>query len=218
MGTQQRKQREREQRKRQIIKAAEKVFFNKGFTQSTIAEIAEAAELSKGTLYLYFRNKNELCLAIILKAFQLISKLLSDLLVSRLSGLEMVERLPQLFINFSQQYPDYYRSLHSYHIHHREVAPGSHVLQQCQEENRKINQTVIDMVEKGRADGSIRPDCDPVKISYAIWNEQTGFLPHLLLSEPSTLNGLPVAPERIVEYIFELIGTALAVDHNKEKQ
>lgn len=217
MGTQQRKQREREQRKQQIITAAEQVFFSKGFTQSTIAEIADTAELSKGTLYLYFKNKTELCLAIILKAFQLISQLLSGLLSSRHTGLEMLEKLPQLFISFSQQYPDYYRSLHSYQMHLREVDPDSPILQECLQENRRINQIVIDIVEKGRADGSIRSDCDPVKISYAIWNEQTGFLPYLMTSESSTRNGLPVAPEKIVKYIFELIGTALAVDHNKEK-
>jgi AcrR family transcriptional regulator len=60
MGIQERKRREREQRRRQIMHAAHHVFSSKGFTKTTMEDIAREAELSPGTLYLYFRNKDEL--------------------------------------------------------------------------------------------------------------------------------------------------------------
>ncbi len=60
MGIQERKRREREYRRRQITDAARKVFSNKGFTKTTMEDIAREAELSPGTLYLYFKNKDEL--------------------------------------------------------------------------------------------------------------------------------------------------------------
>jgi len=60
MGIQERKRREREQRRRQIMLAAQHVFSIKGFTKTTMEDIAREAELSPGTLYLYFRNKDEL--------------------------------------------------------------------------------------------------------------------------------------------------------------
>jgi AcrR family transcriptional regulator len=60
MGIYERKQREKEQRKTEIINAARKVFSNKGFNTATMEEIASEAELSPGTLYLYFKNKEEL--------------------------------------------------------------------------------------------------------------------------------------------------------------
>jgi AcrR family transcriptional regulator len=60
MGIQERKQRERERRRRQIMNAARKVFSSKGFTKTTMEDIAREAELSPGTLYLYFKNKDEL--------------------------------------------------------------------------------------------------------------------------------------------------------------
>lgn len=56
MGTTERKKREKERRRNTIIDAAEKVIFSKGLDQSTMTEIAQEAELSKGTLYLYFKN------------------------------------------------------------------------------------------------------------------------------------------------------------------
>lgn len=60
MGIQDRKKREREQRRRQIMRAAHNVFSIKGFTKTTMEDIAREAELSPGTLYLYFKNKDEL--------------------------------------------------------------------------------------------------------------------------------------------------------------
>jgi AcrR family transcriptional regulator len=60
MGIQERKRREREQRRRQIMNAARKVFSVKGFMKTTMEDIAREAELSPGTLYLYFKNKDEL--------------------------------------------------------------------------------------------------------------------------------------------------------------
>ncbi|MBF0112149.1 MAG: TetR/AcrR family transcriptional regulator [Desulfamplus sp.] len=60
MGIHERKQREKEQRRKQIMEAARKVFSAKGFSRATMEEIAGQAELSPGTIYLYFKNKEEL--------------------------------------------------------------------------------------------------------------------------------------------------------------
>ncbi|MFO7497199.1 MAG: TetR/AcrR family transcriptional regulator [Desulfobacterales bacterium] len=60
MGIQERKERERERRRQQIIVAAKRVFSDKGFSRATMEDIAKEAELSPGTLYLYFKNKDEL--------------------------------------------------------------------------------------------------------------------------------------------------------------
>src|SRR5438067_289448 len=46
-----------------ILEAARKVFAKKGFEQSTVDDIADAAGVAKGTLYLYFRSKREIYLA-----------------------------------------------------------------------------------------------------------------------------------------------------------
>lgn len=67
MGIQERKEREKESRKEEIINAAQKIFFEKGLPAATMDEIAEAAELSKGTLYLYYKSKEDLYLAVTMR-------------------------------------------------------------------------------------------------------------------------------------------------------
>ncbi|MCJ7773184.1 MAG: TetR/AcrR family transcriptional regulator [Desulfobacterales bacterium] len=60
MGIKERKEREKERRRQQILVSAKRVFSEKGFNKTTMEDIATDAELSPGTLYLYFKNKEEL--------------------------------------------------------------------------------------------------------------------------------------------------------------
>lgn len=70
MGIQERKEREKERRRQQIIVAAKRVFSEKGFSKATMEDIAKEAELSPGTLYLYFKNKEELYASLSLRILQ----------------------------------------------------------------------------------------------------------------------------------------------------
>jgi len=70
MGIQERKGREKARRRQQIIVAAKRVFSAKGFNKATMEDIANEAELSPGTIYLYFKNKDELYASLSLRILQ----------------------------------------------------------------------------------------------------------------------------------------------------
>src|ERR1051326_2399426 len=55
-----RRERDRLQRRKDILHAAERVFGEKGFHTASIEEIAKAAEYATGTIYLYFKDKDTL--------------------------------------------------------------------------------------------------------------------------------------------------------------
>ena len=82
MGTKERRLREKNKRIKAIQDAAKVVFFEKSFQNATIEEIARLAEVSKGTIYLYFKNKDDLYTSLIL---------------------EGIERLRKRLINFERQ-------------------------------------------------------------------------------------------------------------------
>lgn len=75
--THQRRQREREERQRQILAAASRVFARDGYLRANVEEIAREAELSKGTLYLYFPSKRDLLLALLEESNEELNRLLS---------------------------------------------------------------------------------------------------------------------------------------------
>lgn len=79
MGIQERKEREKERRRQQIMVAAKRVFTQKGFSKTTMEDIATKAELSPGTLYLYFKNKDDLYASLSLRVLQYLNIRLSQL-------------------------------------------------------------------------------------------------------------------------------------------
>lgn len=70
MGIEDRKMRERRQREQLILAAAKKVIAANGFSKTTMCLIAREAEISAGTIYLYFKNKEELFISLALHPLQ----------------------------------------------------------------------------------------------------------------------------------------------------
>jgi len=73
MGIKERKERERGRRRQQIMIAAKRVFSEKSFNKATMEDIAKEAELSPGTIYLYFKNKDELFASLSLRILHYMS-------------------------------------------------------------------------------------------------------------------------------------------------
>lgn len=94
MGIQERKEREKERRRQQIIVAAKRVFSEKGFNKATMEDIAKEAELSPGTLYLYFKNKEELYASLSLRILQYLDIRVAH--VNEETGLDPVAKLDAL--------------------------------------------------------------------------------------------------------------------------
>jgi AcrR family transcriptional regulator len=88
-----RRERERRQHRREILDAARKLFAQKGFGQTTVAEIAEAAEFSVGTLYNFFDDKEDLYRSIVLEIAGEIHQAVTTALTSRGTEVEKIERL-----------------------------------------------------------------------------------------------------------------------------
>ena len=94
MGIEERKEREKEQRRQQIMDAAKKVFASNGFGGATIDSIAEEAELSPATIYLYFKNKDELFASLNLRMLESLRTRVENL--NNQEGLSSEEKISEL--------------------------------------------------------------------------------------------------------------------------
>jgi AcrR family transcriptional regulator len=93
MSIQERKEREKERRRQQIIVAAKRVFSQKGLSKTTIEDIAKESELSPGTLYLYFKNKEELYASLSLRILQFLSIRVAQVIQDHEGPSEKLDRL-----------------------------------------------------------------------------------------------------------------------------
>jgi AcrR family transcriptional regulator len=79
-----------DERKDQIMNAAEEVFSRKGFSDARMDDIAEETGLSKGTLYLYYKSKDALIIAILDRIFQHEFKAFDNLDLASMSATEAI--------------------------------------------------------------------------------------------------------------------------------
>ena len=79
-----------QERKDQIMNAAEEVFSKKGFSDARMDDIAGETGLSKGTLYLYYKSKDDLIIAILDRIFQREFKAFENIDLSKISASEAI--------------------------------------------------------------------------------------------------------------------------------
>lgn len=104
-----------EARKEQILAAAAEVFSRKGFSAARMEDIADETGVSKATLYLYFKGKDDLITAILELVFQREFKQISQLDLNAISATEaiwkMVDLVLQDFIHMQHLLPVTYEFL-----------------------------------------------------------------------------------------------------------
>ncbi|MBB5635459.1 AcrR family transcriptional regulator [Pedobacter cryoconitis] len=107
MGISERKEREREEMKTMITTAAMKMFLEDGYAKTSIRNIADAIEYSPGTIYLYYKDKDELLFEVQAQAYL---KLLAAF-KQNVTSTDLLERLEQLgktYVSFGLANPELY--------------------------------------------------------------------------------------------------------------
>ena len=102
-----RRQREREERYQTILKSAETLFSRDGYHQTSINQIAELAEISVGTVYFYFKNKEDLLIQLLDEISYLLRKMVGAEFRKTEASLEGFMRAGKVFFSeFCRIYPE----------------------------------------------------------------------------------------------------------------
>ena len=171
-----------------ILEAAVTLFTAQGFTATRMEDVAKKAGISKGLTYFYYKNKEDLFMALTKKAFeQLKEEFRESLRAKGKNGLEMITDLVQRIWSFSKANPVYFQSiLHFLDLMKKytstqlksQINPlildsiHFHKLLELQNEPTRLG---IQMVSQGIKDGSIRPELQPEITFYTIWSMALGF-------------------------------------------
>jgi AcrR family transcriptional regulator len=176
MGIHERKEREKEHRKEEILDAAQKVFFEKGLFVSTMEEIAEAAELSKGTLYLYYKSKEDLYLAVMMRGTQKLSELFHKVINAQASTLGKILGISESYMEFFKTYPNYFRMMYFAQLPHFHRQVSTEVREQCNLEQEKLWNPVVDLFQRAIEEKTIRSDLNPMELAIILWSSATALM------------------------------------------
>ncbi len=107
MGISERKTRDKEDVKKRILEGAKELFVEKGFEATSMRNIAERVEFSPTTLYLYYKDKNDIVFALHQEGFKILSAQLR-ILESIDHPYERLKAIGRIYIRFAQEFPDFY--------------------------------------------------------------------------------------------------------------
>lgn len=166
MGVSERKEREKERKRQNMLQAAEKLILEKGLDQLNMDEVADRAEVSKGSLYLYFHNKTDLVLGICNKATSMLHQEFSKVLSMDVSGFEMVYTIGATFIKFANSHPEFYRAMKFFDgLSSSEDTHECDYLHQCRQNMDNSYTTMTRAIQVGMQDGSIKSEYDPKELA-----------------------------------------------------
>jgi TetR/AcrR family transcriptional regulator len=208
MGVAKRRAREKQHRIQHILKAAEKVFFTKGYESATMNAIAQNAELAKGTLYLYFKSKDDVHRAIVAKGMDILFDLIQDSSTAHTSGMFKLETVWDSFMRFRTDFPHYCNAFIHYETKLRhEDAHGDrfHTVNRY-----KVINFMIEAIEAGRADGSIRSDIHAADMTLMIWAQMTGAIMLVRFKSALITNLSNAEPNDFLDHYKHLVFESLS--------
>ena len=198
-----RREKEKLERRKSILIAARDLFYEKGYQTTTVEEIAEAADVSKGTVYLYFSSKDELYVSVVLEGFQIVDDMITDIMASESSIVEKGKAVFLAFVEYCMKNREYFR-ITQYFISEnaRKNLPPT-LIESVSGHTARLLGHVAALVEEGKRTGLIIQDMDPYAFALIAWRTATGILDLAIVGESV---GVPAGPyNELFEQAIELL-------------
>jgi AcrR family transcriptional regulator len=160
-----------DERKSQILNAAESVFTQKGFEQARMDDIADKTGLSKGTLYLYFKSKDDLIIAILDRMFQFEFRQFESLTLTEMNAMDAIWKITDVLakdiVRLQRLIPIVYQFLAlAFRNKYVQLALKKYI-------NRYVD-VLVPMIQRGIDSGEFRPvDAREVAIAMGAMLEGT---------------------------------------------
>ena len=196
----------------QIMKAAEKLFLEKGYAQTTIEDISKASEYSRRTIYAYYESKDDILHHIIEKG---LIELKKDIESAINLNEDFITEYKAICIAMSKYQNKYYHSADN--VNRANMAKfdfenlsdtAKHIFLLGTE----INTTLAAFIENGKEKGIVRQDIIPMLTVYILWSSITSFLTLAQTKGQFISKQFSISENELLDYGFkQLINSILEV-------
>jgi TetR/AcrR family transcriptional regulator len=210
MTTRARRKREKEERRQSILQAAREVFFENGFHQATVETVAERAEVSKGTVYLYFESKETILAHLLLEGLRdLVDELEESYAATDpLPADERLRRLGRAYFQFFQREPRYFHFLTAMDRGRFREVVAPMIYQKALETSMEGLNWVVRAVEQGIEEGTFS-SCDARQAAATLWATLNGVLE--LMEHPLRREMVGLKSRALYEAALDIIIRGLQV-------
>ncbi|MBN1886511.1 MAG: TetR/AcrR family transcriptional regulator [Thermoflexales bacterium] len=196
--TSHRREREKAQRRKDILQAAREVFLNGRLFQGTIDDVAARAEVSKGTVYLYFESKETILALLLLEGLESLLerfKIAYEPCAALPAG-QCLERLASAYLRFCRECPAHFRLMVAFDRGQFRERVSAALYGQVFDSSKRLLQFVADVIQHGIDSREFQP-LDAWHTTGMLWAALNGVL---LLADHPLRRELVQVP---VEALFE---------------
>jgi TetR/AcrR family transcriptional regulator len=203
-----RREEEKERRRSEILAAAETLYSKQGWDAVTMDHVARSARLSRGLVYVYFRDKEDLLFAIGDRAMQLLKSRFEAAAAGPGTGLQHVEAIGRAYMGYALEFPHYFDVCSRFQSHAMGSEPSANE-SACHLAGDQVIGKVVEVIEAGIRDGSIRKDIgDPLMLAFSLWAFTHG-ITQLVMAKSADLARRGIAIPDFSNYAFRLLNEAI---------
>lgn len=169
-----RKNREKADRKAQILGAARTLLFSKGLAGTSINGIAALVELSVAAIYRYYKNKDEIIFDLSEEGLQLLQFRITRAVNRARQPEQKLKAIALAYRQFSREQKDYFTVI-NYFLSSPETVLPDHLKQRIDQYGEKILMQVVMTVEKGCDSEDFNCE-DPRRFSLMFWGAINGII------------------------------------------
>jgi len=183
-----RREKERKQRKKTILKAARRLLFKQGHKPVTIADIAQKAELSKGAIYLYFSSKEEIYAQILLDDIGKVHSKVVPIFDGTSRASEILREFAHLYVDYFMKDRGMFRLLMDFMMHADNLNLSNVTNQRIIQETNKAISVTESVFQYGIDTGEFVLGKEDVRdMRNALWGMLNGAISlHLFIGHEST--------------------------------
>jgi AcrR family transcriptional regulator len=169
-----RRDREREERKGQVLDAARQLMFEKGIAAATMQRIAALAGMSVGTIYLYFESKEEIFAALQEEGLDLLGGRISLAADSAGTPEDRIRNIAEAYLAFSAENKKYFDII-NYFLSSPDVMFPPKLKKRIDTHGNRIIESVVKAMAFG-SDSGLFIRTDPRRTALALWGVLHGIL------------------------------------------
>ncbi len=174
MGIKERRAMEVQMRRNQILDAARQLLFSLGIENVSISRISKKAQLGVGTIYFYFKNKEEIFIALQEEGIELLFSMIQQVLENKLGLDEKLVQVAEAYYDFSQNQPEYFNIINCFLSSARIYFPEKQK-KEIDLTGKKILKVIEHILLEGVESGFFQEQ-DPRKFSIMFWGTIHGLI------------------------------------------
>lgn len=193
-----------------IALAAESLFQERGIAATTVDDIARAAGYSKATLYVYFKNKEEIVSALSLDSMKKLQGYILDALAAHTGTRERYDAVCAALVRYQEQYPLYFQIA----LQEMKADVGDPgilpVEKDIFETGEQINHMLIGFIESGIARGDFRSGTANLPTVFAFWAMLSGLVQMAVSKEAYIQSGMGISRQEFLRHGFDTLYRSIA--------